>query len=71
MASTEIFGISVLVNDNDCVKQPSYVYCREGTEWFYDHCKTAHHYGVLALIWLVTYDLYSGLLASMFVWLGS
>ena len=52
VVSTELFGVSVLVSYNDCDKQPSYEYCREGTKWFQDHCKTAHHYSVLALIWL-------------------
>ena len=33
-ASTGIFGIGVLLCDNDCDKQPSYEYCGEGTEWF-------------------------------------
>jgi len=32
MASTEIFGISVLISDHDCDKQPSYEYCGEGTK---------------------------------------
>jgi len=33
-SSTEIFGICVLVSDNDCDKQPSYQCCGEGTQWF-------------------------------------
>jgi len=34
VASAEIFGISVLVSDHDCDKQPSYEYCGERTKWF-------------------------------------
>jgi len=34
VANAEIFGISVLVSDNDCDRQPSYEYCGEGTRWF-------------------------------------
>ena len=64
VASAEIFGISVLVSDNDCDRQPSYEYCGEGTKWFQNHCKTAHHYSALALVWLVTYDIYKNLLVS-------
>jgi len=31
---TKIFGISVLVGEHDCDKQPSYEYCEEGIKWF-------------------------------------
>jgi len=34
VASTKLFGISVLVSDHDCDKQPSYEYCGEGTSGF-------------------------------------
>jgi len=34
VASAEIFGISILVSDHDCDKQPSYEYCGERTKWF-------------------------------------
>jgi len=34
VASTKIFGISVLVSDHDCDKQPSYEYCGEEAKWF-------------------------------------
>jgi len=57
-ASVEVFGISVLVSDSDCDKQPSYEYCIEGTEWL------QNHYSVLVLIWLATYDIYKKLLVS-------
>ena len=33
-AHADIFGISVLVSDHDCDKQPSYEYCGEGTSGF-------------------------------------
>ena len=34
VANTGIFGISALVSDHDCDKQPSYEYCGERTKWF-------------------------------------
>ena len=34
VANTKIFGISDLVSDHDCDKQPSSEYCGEGTKWF-------------------------------------
>ena len=32
VASTKIFGISVLVNEHDCDKQPSFEYCGGGNQ---------------------------------------
>jgi len=55
VASAKIFGISVLVSNHGCDTQPySYEYCGEGTKWFWNHCKAAHHCSVLTLIWLAT-----------------
>ena len=47
VGSAKILGISVLVSDNGCDKQPSYDCCGAGTKWFKDHRKTAHHYHVI------------------------